>query len=102
LRYGLTDDVELRLAGNGLTSTDDFPNSKTSVAPLILDTKVRLLNEQMDVFIPAAALEVYLQTNWGSKEFRGGGTTFAEPEPQFPVDRCHEYRDDTGLYRSAG
>ncbi len=72
LRYGLTDDVELRLAGNGLTSTDDFPNSKTSVAPLILDTKVRLLNEQMDVFIPAAALEVYLQTNWGSKEFRGG------------------------------
>ena len=33
---------------------------------------MRLLNEQMDVFIPAAALEVYLQTNWGSKEFRGG------------------------------
>jgi hypothetical protein len=85
LRYGLTDDVEKRLAGNGLTSTDNFPNSKTGIAPLIVDTKVHLWDEPMDVFIPAAAQEVYLQTNWGSKEFRGGVQPSLNLNLDFPL-----------------
>lgn len=85
LRYGLTDDVEIRLAGNGLTSTNDFPGSTTGFAPLILDTKVHLWDEQMDVFIPAAALEVYLQTNWGSKEFRSGVQPSLNLNLDFPL-----------------
>lgn len=72
LRYGITDNVEFRLIGSGLTAV--YPPGDTTIgfAPLILDTKVHLWNDKMDMLIPAASLEVYIQTNWGSPAFQGG------------------------------
>jgi hypothetical protein len=72
LRYGLTDDVELRVLGFGLTSIDWPGDRTTGFSPLILDTKVHLWDEQMDRLVPAAALEVSIQTNWASKAFQAG------------------------------
>ncbi|MEI7698967.1 MAG: transporter [Planctomycetia bacterium] len=85
LRYGLTDDVELRLTGNGLTSLQNPSDGKTGFAPLILDTKVHLWDEQMDRFIPAAGLEVSVQTNLGSKELQVGVQPSLNLNLDFPL-----------------
>lgn len=72
LRYGVTDNVELRLLGSGLTSVYDPSGTVTGVAPLIIDTKIHMWDDQIKRLIPAASLEVYVQTNWGSPQFQGG------------------------------
>lgn len=70
LRYGVTDDVELRLFGNGGTSVYD-PQPVHGFSPLIIDTKIHLWDGN-DGLIPAASFEGYLQTTWGSSNFDGG------------------------------
>lgn len=72
LRYGLTDDVEFRLVGSGLTAVYDPGDTIVGFSPLILDTKVHLWDDRMSVMLPAASLEVFLQTQWGSEDFLGG------------------------------
>jgi len=72
LRYGVTDNVELRLGGAGLTTVFDPGNTFTGFSPLIVDTKIHLWNDKMEKFIPAASFEAYIQTNLGSPEFQGG------------------------------
>lgn len=72
LRYGLTDNVELRLVGSGLTSVYESSATLVGFSPLILDTKVHLWDDKMESMIPAASLEVFIQTNWGSPDFQGG------------------------------
>jgi len=52
---------------------------------LILDTKVHLWDDQMAQFIPAASLEVYIQTNWGSPDFQGGVQPSLNLNLDFPV-----------------
>ncbi|MBA4020449.1 MAG: hypothetical protein C0483_25085 [Pirellula sp.] len=70
LRYGVTDDMELRLLGNGLTSV--FGGEPTSgFSPTAIDMKVHLWDGN-ERFIPASSLEVYLLTPWGSPAFQGG------------------------------
>jgi len=96
LRYGLTDDVELRLAGNGLTSLDHSPDGKAGFAPLILDTKIHLWDDQMDRFIPAASLEAYVQTNWGSAELRGG------VQPSLNLNLDFPFTDATNVEMTLG
>ncbi len=72
LRYGVTDDIELRLFGNGL-SWMGGADSKWGFSPLAFDTKIQLWTEKPDYFLPAAGFEAYLQTEWlGSKAFNGG------------------------------
>jgi hypothetical protein len=71
LRVGLTDDVEFRLMSAGLTSVGG-PQPTTGFSPLIFDLKVHLWDEQMDWLLPAVALEVYIQSEWGSQAFNGG------------------------------
>ncbi len=85
LRYGLTDDVELRLMGNGLTSVNEPENSIVGFSPLILDTKIHLWDEQMDRMIPAASLEVYIQTNLGSKSLLSGVQPSLNLNLDFPL-----------------
>lgn len=71
LRYGVTDDVEFRLFSSGLIS--EFGDDSTSgFAPLVFDLKVHLWDGRKEWFIPAASLEVALQTEWGSRAFSGG------------------------------
>ena len=72
LRIGLTDDVEFRLIGSGLTAVYEPGQRVMGFSPLALDTKVHLWNDRMQWMIPAMSLEVILQTEWGSSEFQGG------------------------------
>lgn len=61
LRYGVTDDIELRLFGNGPSWTGGRFGS-AGFSPLAFDTKIHLLDEREDLFLPAAGLEAYVQT----------------------------------------
>lgn len=70
LRYGVTDDLELRLLGNGLTSVFGS-DPTTGFSPTVIDLKVHLWDGN-ERFIPASSLEVYLLTPWGSPAFQGG------------------------------
>lgn len=70
-RYGVTDDVESRLFANGLTSVLSG-DSVTGFSPLAFDLKVHLWDDQRERFIPASSLEVYIQTEFGSPNFRQG------------------------------
>jgi hypothetical protein len=71
LRYGATDNVEFRMIGFGLTSVGGSSPS-TGFSPLKLDMKVHLWNDRKQWLLPAASLEVYLTTNWGSPQFNSG------------------------------
>lgn len=72
LRYGLTDDVELRLFGNG-PSWQGGRSSGWGFSPIAFDTKIQLWLEKPDYYLPAAGLETYLQTTWlGNTPFNGG------------------------------
>jgi hypothetical protein len=72
LRYGLTDDIELRLFGNGV-SWIGGGESSGGFAPVAFDTKIQLWTEKPDYFLPAAGFEAYLQTQWlGSAPFNSG------------------------------
>jgi hypothetical protein len=72
LRYGVTDDIEFRLFGNGVSWTGGA-RSTWGFAPIAFDTKIQLWTEKQQYFLPAAGLEVYLQTQWlGSAAFNAG------------------------------
>jgi len=72
LRYGLTDDIELRLFGNGPSWTGGA-DSSWGFSPIAFDTKVNLWLEKPEYFLPAGGFEAYLQTQWlGSAPFNGG------------------------------
>jgi hypothetical protein len=71
LRYGATDDVELRIFGSGFTKVYGS-HPETGFSPVSLDTKIHMWDQNNEWFIPAVSLEAYLQTNWGTKAFDGG------------------------------
>jgi hypothetical protein len=71
IRYGLTDNLEFRLFGNGYTAIQG-KDKTTGFAPLDFDFKAHFWNENRKFFIPAAGLEVYLQTDFGSPAFDHG------------------------------
>lgn len=71
LRYGATDDVELRIFGSGFTKVYGS-HPETGFSPIALDTKIHMWDQNNDWFIPAMSLEAYIQTNWGTKAFDGG------------------------------
>lgn len=86
IRYGVTNDMELRLLGSGLTSTL-APSNTTGFGPLIIDTKIHLWNDRMENWIPAASFEAYLQTDWGSPAFRGGIQPSLNMNFDFPITK---------------
>lgn len=72
LRYGLFDWIELRLYSQGFSVQGD-PQPATGFSPLTFDTKLHLWDEFEDYFLPAAGLEVMVQTNLlGSSAFQSG------------------------------
>ncbi|MFN0051643.1 MAG: transporter [Planctomycetales bacterium] len=71
LRYGVTDDVEFRIFASGLTYVSGGQPS-FGISPLALDFKVHLWDDQREWLLPAASLEVYVQTDWGSPQFTAG------------------------------
>ncbi|MBL9081396.1 MAG: hypothetical protein JNK76_06295 [Planctomycetales bacterium] len=94
LRYGITDDVELRLLGNGLTST--FGQSPTTgFSPLCVDLKVHLWDGD-DRLIPSTSLEVWVLTEWGSQAFNGG------TQPSINLNFDLPLRESTNLELSVG
>ncbi|MDD2767656.1 MAG: hypothetical protein PHT19_02900 [Methylococcus sp.] len=70
-RYGLTDDVELRLFTQGLT-VQGPPQSATGFSPLTFDTKVHLYKDDFEYFNYSVGMEAYVQTTWGSSVYDGG------------------------------
>ncbi|WP_277458314.1 hypothetical protein [Methylococcus capsulatus] len=70
-RYGLTDDVELRLFTQGLT-VQGPPQSATGFSPITFDTKVHLDQGDLGYFNYSVGLESYVQTTWGSPVFSNG------------------------------
>ena len=71
LRYGLTDDVEFRVFGNGITSLGGS-SPTTGFSPFNLDMKIHFWNDRKECLIPAMSFEAYLQTTWGSSQFTSG------------------------------
>ena len=71
LRYGLFDDLELRLMSSGITVIDDA--QKTSgMAAQTFDFKWHLVDANEESNLPAVGLEFALQTNLASRAFQGG------------------------------
>ncbi|MFM8441872.1 MAG: transporter [Methylococcus sp.] len=73
IRYGLTDNIELRLFANGPAWTGN-PYSSWSFSPIAFDTKIQFWTEKPDIFVPAMGLEAYLQTQWLGSSATNGGT----------------------------
>ena len=71
LRYGLTDNLELRLFSNGLTATKG-KGATTGVSPLAFDFKINFWEENTKYWIPAMGVEIYIQTTFGSPAFDSG------------------------------
>ena len=69
LRYGLLDDVEIRLYSQGFTVQGN-PNQAVGFSPLTFDSKIHFWDEWKEYYLPAAGLEVLLQTDLlGSSAF---------------------------------
>ncbi|WP_201276328.1 transporter family protein [Methylotetracoccus oryzae] len=90
LRYGLTDDIELRLFGNG-PSWMGGARSSAGFAPIAFDTKIQLWTEKPDYYLPAAGFEAYLLTQWfGSAPFNAG----TQPSFTFNFDQSLPFEID--------
>jgi hypothetical protein len=100
LRYGVLDDVELRIFGNGFTYTGGNINRWDS-APLGFDTKIQLRTEQPDSILPAIGFEAYVMTQWLGNTVTNGGT---QPGFSFNFDQSLPYEIDfeynVGAFRS--
>jgi hypothetical protein len=74
LRLGLTDRFEFRVFSSGFTwqAAGLGLDETTGFSPLLFDAKVHLWEENEEWFVPAAGLEVFVQTPWGSPAFDAG------------------------------
>lgn len=79
LRYGLTDDFELRIFGNGVTWKGG-KKENDGFSPIAFDTKIHLLDENLDLGLPALGFEAYVQTDLlatqGFQQSTTGGFSF--------------------------
>jgi hypothetical protein len=71
VRYGMTDNLELRIFSNGLTATKG-KNGTVGVSPLAFDFKINFWEENTKYWIPAMGVEIYIQTTFGSPAFDSG------------------------------
>lgn len=90
LRYGATDDIELRLFGNGV-SWIGGSNATWGFSPIAFDAKIQLWTEKQEYFLPAAGFETYLQTEWlGNQAFNVG----TQPSFAFNFDQSLPFEID--------
>lgn len=74
LRYGVTDNIEARIFGNGL-SWQGGRHPDTGFSPIAFDTKIHLLDENEEWSLPAVGFEGYIQTTFlGNNPFLQGTT----------------------------
>jgi hypothetical protein len=71
VRYGMTDNLELRIFSNGLTATKG-KGGTTGFSPLAFDFKINFWEENTKYWIPAMGVEIYIQTTFGSPAFNSG------------------------------
>jgi hypothetical protein len=71
IRYGLTDNLEIRMFTNGLTVRKGS-SPTTGFSPVAFDVKANFWEENLDHYIPAMGLEAYIQTTFGSPAFNSG------------------------------
>ena len=71
VRYGLTDNLELRIFSNGLT-VQDTRQRVIGVSPIAFDFKVHFWEENLKYHIPAMGVEMYISTPFGSPQFSQG------------------------------
>lgn len=90
LRYGLTDDIELRVFGNGPTRTLGSVQS-WNFSPLAFDTKIHVLDEHQDLYLPALGIEAYIQTEWLGNTTTNSGT---QPSINFNFDQSLPWEID--------
>ncbi|MFI3195668.1 MAG: transporter [Methylococcaceae bacterium] len=70
LRYGFTDDIELRLLSNGFTLQD---NAKiTGMSPQVFDVKWHVRDLHNNSYLPAVGIEMSVQSDWASTAFKSG------------------------------
>ena len=93
LRYGLTDDLELRLISNGLTIANTQEKNLVGISPQIFDIKYHVLSPPNDSLLPAIGIEAQVQTTWSSPAFRGGtqGVFSLNFDHSLPFDLALEY-----------
>jgi hypothetical protein len=93
LRYGLTDDLELRLVSNGLTIANTEEKKTAGISPQIFDLKYHLLDAPEDGLMPAVGIEAQVQSTWSSPAFRGGtqGGLSLNFDHALPYDLALEY-----------
>ncbi len=100
IRYGATDDVELRVFGNGSTFTGGQVNH-WNYAPMGFDTKFQIMTEHPDSILPAMGFEAYILTQWLGSSITNGGT---QPGFSFNFDQSLPFEIDfeynIGAYRS--
>lgn len=70
-RYGLTDDLEFRIFSSGYSVTMNRPHT-SGFSPLAFDFKYHMWDENLEKHIPAAGVEMYILTPFGSNYFSGG------------------------------
>jgi hypothetical protein len=100
LRYGATDNIELRIFGNGATYTGGQSN-QWNFSPVGFDTKIQIMTEHAGSLWPAMGFEAYLMTDWLGNTTTNGGT---QPgfsfnfDQSLPFDIDFEY--NIGAFRS--
>lgn len=101
LRYGLTDDVEFRVFGQGLTVVDTDPD-QTGFSPINLDMKVHLWEDRREWCLPAVALEVALSTDWGSSFLSNGYLPTIQFNFDFPITKALNFEWTMGYQQVMG
>jgi hypothetical protein len=75
LRYGVTDNIELRLMSDGYTVVHN-ENKTQGMSPQTFDIKWHLIDENESIFLPSVAVEFGTQTTWADSFFKGGTLPF--------------------------
>jgi hypothetical protein len=93
LRYGLTDDLELRLISDGLTITNTEEKKLTGISPQTFDIKYHLIDAPEDSLLPAVGIEALVQSTWSSPVYKGGtqGGFSVNFDHALPYDLALEY-----------
>ncbi len=69
LRYGLTDNIELRLMSDGYTFVNDGNKTK-GISPQTFDIKWHLIDANENLMLPSIAVEFGTQTTWADDAFK--------------------------------
>lgn len=92
LRYGLTNDFELRLLSDGYTKELGGERS-SGMSPQVFDFKWHVSDENKDSHLPAFGIEVAVQTDLASRAFRGRTqpSVSLNFDQTLPLDIAFEY-----------